>query len=124
MRSIPRMLGDYKILRVIGEVRGRRALIIDDEVDTAGTLVEISRAVRDAGALEIRAAATHGVLSPGSLERIAASPIASLLLTDTLARREGEEEARIRRISVAPLLAAAIDRIHDGRSVGELFTHR
>lgn len=111
-----------RVLHVIGEVRGRRVLIVDDEVDTAGTLVEIARAVRDAGALEIRAAATHGVLSPGALERITASPVASLLLTDTLARRDGEEAARIRRVSVAPLLAAAIDRIHDGRSVGELFS--
>ena len=110
-----------RVLTVIGEVRDRRVLIVDDEVDTAGTLVEIARAVRDAGATEVRAAATHGVLSPGSIERIAAAPIDELLLTDSLAAREGEGEARIRRISVAPLLAAAIARIHDGRSVGALF---
>jgi ribose-phosphate pyrophosphokinase len=110
-----------RVLRVIGDVAGRRVLIVDDEVDTAGTLVEIARAVADAGALEVRAAATHGVLSPGALERIAASPIQELLLTDSLAAREGEAAARIRRISIAPLFAAAIERIHDGRSVGALF---
>lgn len=110
-----------RVLRVIGDVIGRRVLIVDDEVDTAGTLVEIARAVTAAGALEVRAAATHGVLSPGSLERIAASPIQELLLTDSLAARDGEAAARIRRISIAPLFAAAIERIHDGRSVGALF---
>lgn len=110
-----------QVLNVIGEVAGRRVLIVDDEIDTAGTLLEIVRAVREAGAIEIRACATHGVFSGEAIARIEESPLAEVLVTDTIPLPPGTSSSKIRRISVAPLLAAAIERIHAGESVGALF---
>jgi ribose-phosphate pyrophosphokinase len=110
-----------QVLNVIGEVRGRRVLVVDDEIDTAGTLLEIARAVIAAGALEVRACATHGVFSGDALARLEASPIAELLVTDTIPLPPGAQSSKLRRVSVAPLFAAAIERIHAGESVGALF---
>jgi ribose-phosphate pyrophosphokinase len=110
-----------QVLNVIGEVAGRRVLIVDDEIDTAGTLLEIVRAVREAGAGEIRACATHGVFSGEAIARIEESPLVEVLVTDTIPLPSGTSSSKIRRVSVAPLLAAAIERIHAGESVGALF---
>jgi ribose-phosphate pyrophosphokinase len=112
------------VLNVIGEVAGRRVLIVDDEIDTGGTLLEIARAVGEAGAREIRACATHGVFSGDALARIEASAISELLVTDTIPLPAGVTSSKLRRVSVAPLLASAIERIHAGSSVGALFNER
>lgn len=110
-----------QVLNLIGEVDGQDALIIDDEVDTAGTLVAVASLLKAQGAREIYAAMTHGVLSGPAIERIDGSPLKELLVTDTLPLPSAKHSKRIRTLSVAPLLGEAIQRIHDGRSVGELF---
>ena len=109
-----------QVLHLIGDVDGHDALIIDDEVDTAGTLVEVATLLKGHGANEVSAACTHGVLSGPAMERIDRSPLNRLLVTDTLPLPDGASE-KIESISVAPLLGEAIQRIHTGRSVGELF---
>lgn len=110
-----------QVLNLIGEVDGQDALIIDDEVDTAGTLVAVASLLKEQGAREIYAAMTHGVLSGPAIERIDGSPLKELVVTDTLPLPSAKHNKRIRALSVAPLLGEAIQRIHDGRSVGELF---
>ncbi|MCY3685213.1 MAG: ribose-phosphate pyrophosphokinase [Chloroflexi bacterium] len=110
-----------EMLQLIGEVGGRDALIIDDEIVTAGTLCEVAELLRSEGAQRIRAAAIHGILSPPALERLAMSPIASVVLTDTLSLPEDDQGAELETVSVAPLLGEAIRRIHEGDSVGALF---
>ncbi|MYG90388.1 MAG: ribose-phosphate diphosphokinase, partial [Chloroflexi bacterium] len=110
-----------EMLQLIGEVGGRDALIVDDEIVTAGTLCEVAVLLRSEGAQRIRAAAIHGILSPPALERLAMSPIASVVLTDTLSLPEDDQGAELETVSVAPLLGEAIRRIHEGDSVGALF---
>ncbi|MCY3569895.1 MAG: ribose-phosphate pyrophosphokinase [Chloroflexi bacterium] len=110
-----------EMLQLIGEVGGRDALIIDDEIVTAGTLCEVAELLRSEGAQRIRAAAIHGILSPPALERLAMSPIVSVVLTDTLSLPEDDQGAELETVSVAPLLGEAIRRIHEGDSVGALF---
>ncbi|MYA01027.1 MAG: ribose-phosphate pyrophosphokinase [Chloroflexi bacterium] len=110
-----------EMLQLIGEVGGRDALIVDDEIVTAGTLCEVAELLRSEGAQRIRAAAIHGILSPPALERLAMSPIASVVLTDTLSLPEDDQGAELETVSVAPLLGEAIRRIHEGDSVGALF---
>ena len=109
-----------EVLQLIGDVDGHDALIVDDEVDTAGTLIEVATLLKGRGANEVSAACTHGVLSVPALERIERSPLNRLLVTDTLPLPDGAG-GKIEIVSVAPLLGEAIQRIHTGRSVGELF---
>ncbi len=111
-----------EVINVIGDVRGRRAIIVDDEIDTAGTLIEITRALEKEGVHEIYACATHGVLSDPAIERIAASN-----LREVDHHRHGPAPGRQAHrpdqvLSVAPLIGEAIRRIHRGESVGALFS--
>ena len=108
-------------LHLIGEVAGHDALIIDDEVDTAGTLVEVATLLKEQGAHDIYAAATHGVLSGRAVERIEESPLKQVIVTDTLPARRYVNSGKIGVVSVALLLGEAIQRIHSGQSVGALF---
>ena len=110
-----------QVMTVIGEVHGRQALIVDDEVDTAGTLMETVQALREHGVTSVRAAATHGVLSGAALKRIAASPLEELVLTDTLPLSPEKQIGKVKLLTLAPLLGEAITRIHTGQSVGSLF---
>jgi ribose-phosphate pyrophosphokinase len=112
---------EAQVLHLIGEVDGRNALIIDDEVDTAGTLVEVATLLKGQGAQEISAAVTHGVLSHPAIERIEQSPLSRLVVTDTLPRTAEKQSDKIHTITMAPLLGEAIHRIHTGQSVGALF---
>jgi ribose-phosphate pyrophosphokinase len=111
-----------EVLNVIGEVRGKRAIIVDDEIDTAGTLSEITRALAREGVTEMYACATHGVLSDPSLDRIAASDLVEVVITDTIPLPRAREVGKLRVLSVAPLIGEAISRIHRGESVGALFS--
>jgi ribose-phosphate pyrophosphokinase len=111
-----------EVINVIGDVRGRRAIIVDDEIDTAGTLIEITRALEREGVSEIHACATHGVLSDPAIERIAASNLAEVVVTDTIPLPPEKRIPRIKVLSIAPLIGEAIKRIHRGESVGALFT--
>jgi ribose-phosphate pyrophosphokinase len=111
-----------QVLNVIGEVRGKRAIIVDDEVDTAGTLAEICRALEREGVREMYACATHGVLSEPAAERIAAAGLAEIVITDTIPLPPARQLRDVRVLSVAPLIGEAIGRIHRGESVGALFS--
>jgi ribose-phosphate pyrophosphokinase len=111
-----------ELLNVIGEVRGKRAIIVDDEVDTAGTLTETVHALEREGVNEIYACATHGVLSAPAIERIESSSVRELVLTDTVPLPPDKRLSRITTLSIAPLIGEAIKRIHRGESVGALFS--
>ncbi len=106
---------------VIGEVEGKRAIIFDDEVDTAGSLIETARIVNECGAKEIYAGCTHGVLSADAVKRIEDSPIKELVITDTIPLPENKKIDKIKVLSIAPLFAEAIKRINEAKPLGELF---
>ncbi len=111
-----------EVINVIGDVHGKRAIIVDDEVDTAGTLIEITRALEHEGVTEIYACATHGVLSDPAIDRIANSALAEVIITDTVPLPAYKQIPKIKVLSVAPLIGEAIKRIHRGESVGALFS--
>ena len=111
-----------ELMNVIGDVKGKRAIIVDDEIDTGGTLVEITRALEREGVTEIYACATHGVLSDPAVDRIAASNLIEVVLTDSIPLPERKRIPKITTLSVAPLIGEAIKRIHRGESVGALFS--
>jgi len=111
-----------EVMNVIGEVRGKRAIIVDDEIDTAGTLIEITRALEREGVTEIYACATHGVLSDPAVERIANSALREVVITDTIPLSPSRQIDKLKVLSVAPLIGEAIKRIHRGESVGALFS--
>jgi ribose-phosphate pyrophosphokinase len=116
--------GDDEVARavnVIGDVDGKVALIIDDEVASGGTLVEAARFLLERGAVAVEACVVHGVLSGKAVERIAASPIRQLVVTDTIPLPESKRIPKIHVQSVAPIFADAIHAIHDGLSVSRLF---
>jgi ribose-phosphate pyrophosphokinase len=111
-----------EVLNVIGDVHGKRAIIVDDEIDTGGTLMEICRALEREGAIEMFACATHGVLSDPAIERIRTSALTEVVITDTIPLAPERHLSNIRVLSVAPLVGEAIGRIHRGESVGALFS--
>jgi ribose-phosphate pyrophosphokinase len=115
-------LDQAEVLNVIGDVRGRRAIVVDDEIDTAGTLIEIVRALEREGVTEIYATATHAVLSDPAIERIRASSLREVVLTDSIPISTSRQDPLITQLSVAPLIGEAIRRIHRGESVGALFS--
>ncbi len=111
-----------ELMNVIGEVRGRRAVIVDDEIDTAGTLIEIVRALEREGVSEIYACASHGVLSDPAVERIRDSSLREVVVTDSIPLPAAKRIPKLTTLSVAPLIGEAIKRIHRGESVGALFS--
>jgi ribose-phosphate pyrophosphokinase len=118
----PDNLGTAELLNVIGEVKGKRAIIVDDEIDTASTLMEIEHALIREGVTEIYACATHGVLSDPATDRLRKSEITEVVLTDTIPLPAARHLPLIKVLSVAPLIGEAIRRIHRGESVGALFS--
>jgi ribose-phosphate pyrophosphokinase len=110
-----------EMMNVIGEVEDKNVIIFDDIVSTASTLVEAARAVREAGAREVYAACTHGVLCGDAVERIVASDVKELVITDSIPHAPGTLPPKIRMLSVADLLGEAIRRIHDEESLSSLF---
>jgi len=109
-------------MRIIGDVEGRCAILVDDIVDTAGTIATAAGALRKAGARKVIGCCTHGVLSGPAIERLKASDIEELVVTDTIPLRpEAEKSGRVRVRSVAHLLAEAIRRTHDEESISSLF---
>jgi len=112
-----------KVMNIIGEVEGRTCLIMDDLVDTANTLCEAAKALKDKGAKRVLAYCTHAVLSGPAVERIENSAIDELVVTDTIPLREDASKSkRIRQLSTAELLAETIRRINSDESVSSLFT--
>jgi ribose-phosphate pyrophosphokinase len=108
-------------VNIIGEVKGRNALIVDDEVDTGSTLVATMDLLQQQGTTDIYACCTHPVLSGPAVERIEQSPVSELVVTDTIPLPVEKRLPKITVLSLAPLLGEAIQRIHTGQSVGELF---
>ncbi len=112
--------GHERATNLIGEVDGKVAIIIDDEIDTGEKLVEATEFLLSRGAAEVRAVATHGVFSGEAVQRIAESPVSGVTVTNTIPTPGGLPE-KVHSLSVAKLFARAIQRIHDGNSVSALF---
>jgi len=108
-------------LNVIGEVEGKVALTVDDEIDTAGSLVNVVNTLLERGAKEVYACCTHPVLSDPAIQRISASPIKEVVVTDTIPVNGKKKIDKITVLPIAPLLGEAIHRIHTGLSVGAMF---
>jgi len=113
---------EAEVMHIMGDVKGKHAVIVDDMVATAGSLVEAVEAIRNSGALDIYAAITHPVLAAPAVERIKKSAIKELVVTDTIPISKEKTSAKIKVLSVAPLLGEAIKRIHNEESVSVLFT--
>jgi len=111
-----------EVMNIVGKVEGRTAIMIDDMIDTAGSICQAARALMDKGAKEVYACCTHPVLSPPALQRIEESPLTEVVVTNTIPVRNGSPGSKIRVLSVAELLGNAILRIHEDRSVSALFT--
>jgi ribose-phosphate pyrophosphokinase len=114
--------GESEVMNIIGDVEGRTCILIDDIVDSAGTLCNAAAALKQQGAVDVFAYCSHGVLSGGAAARVAASELSELVVTDSIWTGEADPgEAKIRRLTIAPLLAEAIRRIADESSVSSLF---
>jgi ribose-phosphate pyrophosphokinase len=113
--------GESEVMNIIGDVSGRFCILIDDIVDSAGTLCNAAAALKQQGATDVVAYVTHGVLSGGAAARVAQSELTELVVTDSIFSGENVEQDRIRRLTIAPLLAEAIRRIADESSVSSLF---
>ncbi|MBX9717947.1 MAG: ribose-phosphate pyrophosphokinase, partial [Microbacteriaceae bacterium] len=114
--------GASEVMNIIGDVEGKDCILIDDIVDSAGTLCNAAKALMDAGAKSVAAYITHGVLSGAALERVQNSVLTSLVITDTIMTTEAAKNVpNIRVISIASLLAEAIKRISNESSVSSLF---
>jgi ribose-phosphate pyrophosphokinase len=109
------------VVDLIGDVTDRQALIVDDFTITAGTLVEVAECLMERGARSVHAAVSHGVFTGNSMERLDASPITKLLTTDSVENHPVELSSKVQIVSVAPLFAEAIRRIHARESVSGLF---
>ncbi|HEY6336271.1 MAG TPA: ribose-phosphate pyrophosphokinase [Alphaproteobacteria bacterium] len=115
--------GESEVVNIIGHVKGRRCILIDDIVDSAGTLCNAAQALADEGATWVAAYCSHGVLSGPATSRIEASPLEAVVITDSIeARDEVKATRKIRQLSIAPLLGEAIRRISKGDSVSSLFS--
>lgn len=112
-----------EIMEIIGNVSGKVCIMIDDMIDTGGSIVQGAEALMDRGATAVHACCTHGILSGTAIERVDCSPLRSLVVTDTIPLPESKRHPKIKVLSVAPLLADAIFRIHEDNSVSELFSH-
>ncbi|HET9810875.1 MAG TPA: ribose-phosphate pyrophosphokinase [Sphingomicrobium sp.] len=114
--------GESEVMNIIGDVEGRTCILIDDIVDSAGTLCNAAAALKQQGAADVFAYCTHGVLSGAAAARVGASDLRELVVTDSIWSGEADEKGgKIRRLTVAPLLAEAIRRIADEASVSSLF---
>ncbi len=114
--------GESEVMNIIGDVKDRRCILIDDIVDSAGTLCNAAQALKDAGADSVSAYVTHGVLSGGAVARVSSSPMETLVTTDSIMATEAVRVAHnISQLTIAPLMAEAIRRISDEHSVSSLF---
>jgi ribose-phosphate pyrophosphokinase len=111
-----------EVMHLIGDVKGKDAIIVDDMIDTGGTLTQAARAVMEHGARSVSACATHGVLSGPALARLEESPLSDIYITDTIWQGENVKHCKkLRVITVARLLGEAVKRIHHGDSISSLF---
>lgn len=110
-----------EVMNVIGTVEGKNCIILDDMIDTAGTITNAANAIKKLGANKVYVAATHGILSGPAIERLEASAIEEMVLLNTVTLSERKKVDKIKMLSVAPLFAEAIQRIHNNASLSELF---
>jgi ribose-phosphate pyrophosphokinase len=116
--------GRTESLGLIGSVADRHALVVDDEIDTAGSMINAATLVRSQGARDVYLCATHGVLSDDAMQKLDGSIARELVISDTIPLPPEKQRPRIVQLSVAGLFAGAIERIHESRSVSELFGSR
>ena len=114
--------GVSEVMHIIGDVSGRRCILVDDIVDSAGTLCNAAAALMDAGATSVSAYATHGVLSGGAVARVSSSPMKQLIITDTIQATEAVRISQnVEQLTVAPLMAESLRRISEESSISNLF---
>lgn len=111
-----------KVMHVIGDVSGKKCILIDDMIDTAGTLTEAAAALMANGAVSVKAMATHGILSGPAIDRLSNSAIEKVIITDTIDNTRLKDFAKLEILSVAGVLATSIERIHNKESISSLFT--
>lgn len=112
-----------EIMNIIGDIEGKVCILIDDMIDTAGTIANAANALKDLGAKNVYACCTHGVLSGPAMDRINNSAIEELVMLNTIPLREELEDSKITSLSVAPLFAEAIKRIYDDQPISKLFEY-
>ena len=110
-----------EVIQVIGDLAGKRAVLMDDIIDTADSIISAAQMVVEKGASEIYAYATHGILSGDAVARLETAPIKEIVLTDTIPIPPAKRGSKVRLLSVAPIVAEAIKRIHDDSSVSTIF---
>ncbi len=110
-----------EVMNVIGDVAGKRCILFDDMVDTAGSLCNAAKAIHDKGAIEVYACATHGVLSGPAVDRVQASVIDELVLLNTIPAPENAKDTKIKYLDVAPMFAEAIQRTYEEVSLSPMF---
>jgi len=115
------MANEAEVVRLVGEVKGKEILIVDDMIDTGGTLMAAIEVLQKEGAQAIYATCTHPILSGNAYEEIDKSPLKELVVTDTIPLDKGRIKSKIKVLSVSSLLGEAIKRIHENRSVSSLF---
>ena len=113
-----------QIMNIIGDVKGKKCIMLDDMIDTAGTITLGAQALMDAGAAEVYVSCTHAVLSGPAIERLENSPIKQVVVTDSIQLPKEKQIDKIVQVSVAPLIASAIKRINENRAVSPLFHNR
>jgi len=114
--------GVSEVMNIIGDVKDRRCILVDDIVDSAGTLCNAAEALMEAGATSVSAYVTHGVLSGGAVARVTSSPLENLVITDSILATEAMRASHnIEQLTIAPLIAEAIRRISEETSVSSLF---
>jgi ribose-phosphate pyrophosphokinase len=112
-----------EMLNIIGDVQDKVALTVDDEIDTAGSLIGVISALEERGARKVYACCSHPVLSGSAIERIVSSPVEEVVVTDTIPVTGNKKSSKLTVLPIAPLLGEAIHRIHTGLSVGAMFDH-
>ncbi len=114
--------GESEVMNIIGDVKGRMCILIDDIIDSGGTLCNAAQALMDAGASGVAAYISHGVLSGGAVARVTESALKELVITDSIVATDATTQSpRVRQLSIAPLIGEAIRRISDESSVSSLF---
>ena len=108
-------------MNIIGDIEGKRCILLDDMIDTAGTITNAANALKDLGAKNVYACCTHGVLSGPAFERINNSAIEELVMLNTIDLPENIDKNKFKSLSVAPIFAEAIQRIYDDKPISKLF---
>jgi ribose-phosphate pyrophosphokinase len=112
---------EVEVMGIVGDVKGKTAIIIDDLIDTAGTITRASEALKDAGALEVFAACTHPILSHPAVERLEKSAIEEVITTNTIELTKDKESSKLKQLSIAPLLGQGIMNIILDKPLSALF---